>query len=272
MPGVMEERKNVPFTLVKRKTDESLEKILCNLLKTQNIHGKDGKSACKPFLLCGMLTLWKLLLPSETGRARAEHSRERMGLVAQTTKRALEASLKKLLVQKPLNKITINDITEDCGVNRMTFYYHFKDIYDLVDWIMVEDAQQAMEGRKDIDDWDKAFLDVLLKIQENKLLVLNVYRSISQEQVEQYLYKIVDPLLHEFVDKETQDISIQDEDKQFVIDFFKYALVGMVLEWIRKDMKTDPVLLTQRLNKLLHGGITLLKFQAGGGTVVLPKD
>ena len=61
---------------------------------------------------------------------------------------------------------------------------------------------------------------------------------------------------------------------QFVIDFFKYALVGMVLEWIRKDMKTDPVLLTQRLNKLLHGGIrrTLLKFQAGGGTVALPKD
>ena len=92
--------------------------------------------------------------------------------------------------------------------------------------------------------------------------------------MEQYLYKIVDPLLHEFVDKETQDISIQDEDKQFVIDFFKYALVGMVLEWIRKDMKTDPVLLTQRLNKLLHGGIrrTLLKFQAGGGTVSLPKD
>mgnify|MGYP000261370630 CR=1 FL=1 len=65
--------------------------------------------------------------------------------------------------KSPLNKITINDITEDCGVNRMTFYYHFKDIYDLVDWIMVEDARQAMEGRKDIDDWDKAFLDVLLK-------------------------------------------------------------------------------------------------------------
>ena len=73
--------------------------------------------------------------------------------MSQTTKRALEASLKKLLLQKPLNKITINDITEDCGVNRMTFYYHFKDIYDLVDWIMVEDARQAMEDWKDIDDW-----------------------------------------------------------------------------------------------------------------------
>ena len=84
----------------------------------------------------------------EVGKLRTERGkRERMGiLVAQTTKRALEASLKKLLLRKPLNKITINDITEDCGVNRMTFYYHFKDIYDLVDWILVEDATEALEG------------------------------------------------------------------------------------------------------------------------------
>ena len=51
------------------------------------------------------------------------------------TKRALEASLKKLVKTKPLNKITVSDITDDCGINRMTFYYHFKDIYDLVEWI-----------------------------------------------------------------------------------------------------------------------------------------
>ena len=50
------------------------------------------------------------------------------------TKRALEASLKKMLLKKPVTKITINDITEDCGVNRATFYYHFKDIYDLIEW------------------------------------------------------------------------------------------------------------------------------------------
>ena len=50
------------------------------------------------------------------------------------TKRALEQSLKNLLLQKPLHKITISDIADDCGINRMTFYYHFKDIYDLVEW------------------------------------------------------------------------------------------------------------------------------------------
>ena len=50
--------------------------------------------------------------------------------MSQVTKRALEQSLKNLLLKKPLTKITVGDITEDCGINRMTFYYHFKDIYD----------------------------------------------------------------------------------------------------------------------------------------------
>ena len=189
--------------------------------------------------------------------------------MSQTTKRALEASLKKLLLQKPLNKITINDITEDCGVNRMTFYYHFKDIYDLVDWIMVEDANKALEGRQSFETWSEAFLDILNEIKENKVLVLNVYRSVSREQVELYLYKMLDPMLHDFVDREAQAMSVQDADKQFVIDFYKYALVGMVLEWIRKDMKTDPEVMTDRLNTMLHGDFhrALRRFSAGNGSL-----
>ena len=175
--------------------------------------------------------------------------------MSQTTKRALEASLKKLLLQKPLNKITINDITEDCGVNRMTFYYHFKDIYDLVDWIMVEDAAKALEEKPTFDTWSEAYLDLLRQVQENKVLVMNVYRSMSREQVEQYLYRILDPMLREFLDRGMQGITVQDADKQFIVDFYKYALVGMTLEWIRRDMKTDPAAMTERLGTMIHGDL-----------------
>ena len=55
--------------------------------------------------------------------------------MANITKLALEAALKKELLTKPLDKITINDLAEDCGISRMAFYYHFKDIYDLVEWV-----------------------------------------------------------------------------------------------------------------------------------------
>ena len=189
--------------------------------------------------------------------------------VSQTTKRALEASLKKLLLEKPLNKITINDITEDCGVNRMTFYYHFKDIYDLVDWILAEDAAKAitllyiktihidmihsLEGRRGFGTWSEAYLDVLHQLQDNKTLVLNVYRSVGREQVEQYLYRLLDPILKDFADRECHDITVQDADKQFVVDFYKYALVGMTLEWTRRDMKGDPKKMVERVSTMIHG-------------------
>ena len=61
--------------------------------------------------------------------------------MSQITKRALEQSLKNLLLKKPLNKITISDITEDCGINRMTFYYHFQDIPALIEEIITEQTK-----------------------------------------------------------------------------------------------------------------------------------
>ena len=68
--------------------------------------------------------------------------------MSQVTKRVLEQSLKNLLLKKPLTKITINDIAKDCGINRMTFYYHFEDIYDLVEWSCLEDAKRALDEKR----------------------------------------------------------------------------------------------------------------------------
>lgn len=60
--------------------------------------------------------------------------------MSQTTKWAMAMALKRIMTQKPLSKITIADITEACGINRMTFYYHFQDIFDLIDWICQEEG------------------------------------------------------------------------------------------------------------------------------------
>ena len=65
-----------------------------------------------------------------------------------TTKIALEASLKELLKKKPFDKITIADLTEDCGISRMAFYYHFKDIYDLVEGTVEEYVDSMNEVKE----------------------------------------------------------------------------------------------------------------------------
>ena len=176
--------------------------------------------------------------------------------MSQVTKRALEASLKHLLLQKPLNKITINDIAEDCGINRMTFYYHFKDIYDLVEWCCEEDASRALAGKKTYETWQQGLLQIFEAVQDNKPFILNVYRSVSREQVENYLYRITYDLLEGVVEEQAQGMSVRDEDKAFIATVYKYAFVGLMLDWIKNDMRQDPAQLVEQLSTLIHGDVT----------------
>lgn len=175
--------------------------------------------------------------------------------MSKITKRAMEASLKKLLLQKPLDKITISDITEDCGINRMTFYYHFKDIYDLIEWCCEEDAARALDGKKTYSTWQQGFLQIFQAVQENKPFIMNVYHSVSREQVELYLYKVTFGLLMNVVEEEAAGMEVRSEDKKFIADFYKYGFVGLMLDWIKGGMKEEPQLIIDRLNTLIHGDI-----------------
>lgn len=176
--------------------------------------------------------------------------------MSQVTKRALEASLKNLLLKNPLSKITINDITEDCGINRMTFYYHFRDIYDLVEWSCAEDAKKALEGKKTYDTWQQGFLQIFEAVQENKPFIINVYRSVSREQVELYLYKLTYDLLIGVVNERAEGLSVREEDREFIANFYKYAFVGVMLDWVKNDMKEDPKQIIERLSTLMHGNVS----------------
>ena len=137
--------------------------------------------------------------------------------MSQVTKRALEASLKNLLLQKPLSKITISDITEDCGINRMTFYYHFKDIYDLVEWSCQEDASKALAGNKTYETWQQGFLQLFKAVQDNKPFIMNVYHSVSREQVENYLYQLTYDLLEGVVEEQAAGMSVRPEGSPIMV-------------------------------------------------------
>ena len=171
------------------------------------------------------------------------------------TKRALEKSLKNMMLKKPVNKITINDIAEDCGVNRATFYYHFKDIYDLIEWSCEEDSRKAADGNTTYDTWEQGFLNIFHTVEENKPFILNVYRHVSQEQIIQYLYRVVYGLIINVVEECAQGMDVREDDKQFIADFYKYDFVGMMLDWIRQDMKPSPEKMIFRLSSLIEGDI-----------------
>lgn len=185
--------------------------------------------------------------------------------MSQITKKAIEASLKNLLLKKPFNKITINDIAEDCGISRMTFYYHFKDIYDLVEWACEEDAKKILDGKDDYKTWTQGFLNLFEEVLKNKPFILNVYRSVGREQVENYLYKIVYDLLLNVIEEKAQGMTVRDEDKEFIADFYKYAFVGLMLDWVKNGMKEDPHKIVKKAEFLLSGSlsVSLERFRTG---------
>ena len=163
--------------------------------------------------------------------------------MSQITKRALASALKELLEHKPLNKITIADITEQCGVNRQTFYYHFQDIYAL------------LEGKRDGDTWQQGFLQVLEYIRDNRALVRNTYHSVSRELLEGYLYRVTYQLMRDVVEERAAGTQVPEEDRAFLAHFYKYAFVGLTVEWMQGGMKEEPARLVSRVNTVMEGNI-----------------
>ena len=168
------------------------------------------------------------------------------------TKKALADSLKDLLRTRPLSKVTIADITEGCGINRMTFYYHFRDIYDLVEWICREECSAALGGPLDRETWQEGFCRLCRHVLEERSFFTAVYPSVSREELENNLY-----ILRRALDEFAGDSTVGEEEKRFIADFYKFALVGLELEWFRSGMREPPEELAGRLSRLLNGQFDL---------------
>ena len=182
------------------------------------------------------------------------------------TKRALEDSLKRLLLQKPLDKITIADLTDDCGISRMTFYYHFQDIYDLVEWSCEEDASRALAGNKTAQTWQHGLLNIFLAVRENKPFIMNVYRSVSAERVQRFLHPAVHDLIKGVVTEHAGGHHVSERDQDFIADFFAHAFIGVMLDWIRDGMREDPERVVRRVAAVSDGAIesSLTHFEVNG--------
>ena len=175
--------------------------------------------------------------------------------MSNTTKLALEASLKKLLLHKKIDKITINDLTADCGISRMSFYYHFKDIYDLVEWVCVEDGKRALQDKKTYNTWQEGMQQIFEAVMENKTFILNVYSAVSREKIESYLNKLTYQLIADVVEERCTGIDLAEENKEFIAEFYKYGFVGVMLDWIGRGMKDDYKKIVEKMSITLHGTI-----------------
>lgn len=152
-------------------------------------------------------------------------------------KKQMADSLKRLMGQKSLQKITIQEIADDCGINRYTFYYHFKDIYDLLAWMFEEEALSLIKKSDNCLTWEDGFLLFLRSVRENKAMFQRALDSLGRETLHKMFHRELSYLMGLFLADVGGERRVSDEFRAFLADFYIGALVSTVEEWLRRDIR-----------------------------------
>lgn len=171
------------------------------------------------------------------------------------TQRAIMESFVRLLNQRPLDKITVKDIVQDCGISRNTFYYHFQDIYDLLQATFSAVLDNVLS--EDLTTWQESLMACTRFALENRRALYHVYRSANRDQLDRYLNRIAGQSMEKLIRYQAQGINIADEDIRYLTLFYKHAIVGILLEWLENDMKADVEHAISRMGVLLEGNLRL---------------
>ena len=112
------------------------------------------------------------------------------------TKRKIADGLQEMLHVKPLRKITVQDIMDCKDMKRPSFYYHFQDIYGVIEWIFHEDfvKQVAYDEDEAFEDWIRKVVRI---IKENRFFYRKVQENISRERLMERLVPVVDGQLRQ---------------------------------------------------------------------------
>ena len=145
-----------------------------------------------------------------------------------STKQTILDTLMTMLQTRPLDEVTVKDLTECCGISRQAFYYHFPDIYSVVEW----GAQQILSQLDNAEDW-REILDRMGKmLQEQRTVLLNTYHAFERSYVEHRLKNWLRPMMTNEIQKTAKKYRVTREQSTFVAELFTMGIVSVLLSWV----------------------------------------
>ena len=155
---------------------------------------------------------------------------------------------------KSVDKITVTDLVENCHISRQTFYYHFKDIMDVVEWVIQRAAQGALEKSLQAES-DKEALALFLDLaEENQSWIRHLLLSQRRVQVERIVVDVLRSYLKEMFQMKQAELSISQADLETALDFFACGTAGLLL-MLHERKKVERRVLVDQIYRLLTGGI-----------------
>ncbi|MBI4857756.1 MAG: TetR/AcrR family transcriptional regulator C-terminal domain-containing protein [Acetobacterium woodii] len=177
------------------------------------------------------------------------------------TKTAIAKGFKHILENKNFEKITIAEITAQCGLNRQTFYYHFQDKYDLINWIVYHEAIMVIRKDLTIENWDTKVLELLTTMKKDEHFYQTTLKDIDGTEFQNYLFTVTKEIFQEMIERLANDRKMNPEiapvmtpeKKTFSAEFLSYGVVGMIIDWAQSGMKQSPEEITSSIKDIING-------------------
>lgn len=168
-------------------------------------------------------------------------------------KTKLAEAMKSLMVKKPFEKITVKEITDMCGVNRQTFYYHFEDIYDLLKWWYREELDSLfLVQQEQANSWQEAIYILLSYLSENREVCKCVLNSLGHRNLKRFVYGDIYTVVGQYIDV-LGDYKDEDEDfREFIMHFYTLALGTLMENWVMGEIDKTPQQLIEYLEKFFR--------------------
>jgi len=159
--------------------------------------------------------------------------------VPKSTKNEIVTALTDLLQTKRLDDITVTELVEQCGISRQAFYYHFSDLYAVVDYGIQELLDTLSVS--DPDRWREPLERALTLLRENRTVALNVYRAYERSYVEHDLRRWARPLVEARVRMAAQRYSVTEDQIGFMTELLTQGLASIVLSWVEQGMPSNMI-------------------------------
>lgn len=169
------------------------------------------------------------------------------------TKQAIRKAFLELLNERSLSKITVRDITDRCGINRNTFYYHYQDMPALLEEICSIQVERIVADHPSISSFADC-LDVIIKFAlENKRAIMHIYYSDNRASYINALWRMCEQSVRTYVNTVFPDEDLSQRDRELIIRYHKCECFGLTIDWISNGMREDLLADMRRLYKLRKG-------------------
>ena len=157
-----------------------------------------------------------------------------------------------LLNTKTFDKITIKDITDNLNISRQAFYYHFNDLYEVVETICTNSYKMVTNTYTDLEDWKFVYLYILRLIYTHKDVVSNIYKTIEREYVDNILYNSLFPYVENVIIKQSKNLNVEKKDIDFISKYFTLSFIAITSDWIKNGMKEKPEILVRNVYLIIN--------------------